>query len=216
MMLSFFPALLWGGTIRTIFASNNGGNGNVFDVHNISAATIELTGALEGNFAAGTGGVIQVWHRTDSVLGLGPVVPLTGWTFWGEQLYTSEGTDRPTPFDLGSPLSIYPGATFGFLVITSGREQIMNYTELATPTAYSDGALKLITGSGVAFDPSFAVFGQPPINPQLIVNRAWNGSLLYSESSVPEPGMALLTAMSLVFLGVPMYLRRRRNDRRMR
>jgi len=179
--------------ITTTFAGGNANEGNMFDLENISATGISLTGQFEGNFQ--TDGVAQIWYRSGSFVG--HETDRTGWTLLGTGAYTTNGVNIATPYDVGNQLLIAPGASFGILMVTSSEAQRIKYTNGAS--VFSDGILQITSGVGIDFQTAPA--GTPPINTgNFPANRIWNGSIGYTATAVPEPSTFALLGIGAVCL----------------
>jgi len=178
--------------ITTTFASNNNNEGNMFNLTNISAVSVTLTGAFEGNFFTGQSGTAQIWYRAGSYVGY--ELDRSGWTLLGTGAYTSAGHDVPTAYDVGASLLLNPGDILGILFITSASNQIVNYTNGSGN--FSDAFLQISAGIGLDFDDAGLLAGQPPINTSSFnANRIWNGSIEYT--AVPEPSTLGLSGIAL-------------------
>jgi len=90
----------------------------MFDLSNISSNPIELTGYFEGNFQTGATGTVEMWYGTGSYVG--HESDLTGWTILGTAAITSNGTNVPTPYNVGNTLLVNTGVTFGMFMYLDG------------------------------------------------------------------------------------------------
>ena len=151
----------------TTFTSDNGSSGNMFDVTNLSSQPIMLTGYFEGNFDTGESGEVQVWYRTGSYAGY--ETESSGWSLLGTDQMTSLGDDTPTPYDVGSTLTIAPGQTIGMFVYCG---LAVNYTNGAN--VYDDGVIQITTGAGKGSSSA-----TPPVSGGTYSPRTWNGTIEY-------------------------------------
>ena len=113
------------GQLTTLFASNNGFAGNMFDLEPLVDLT-EIT-AIDVNVdPAGDTTLVDVWYRMDTCVGHD--TSPTGWTLLGSGTGTAAGTDLPTFIDLaGNGVSFAAGGTYGIYVdITSYPSPALN------------------------------------------------------------------------------------------
>jgi hypothetical protein len=178
--------------ISTTFNSNNGFQGNMFDLKNVWSQPIELTGYFEGNFDLGATGTIEIWYRSGSYVGF--TSDPAGWNLLGTSTLNSQGQDNPTPFDVGNTLTVAPGQTLGLFMYLDGTYGGVHYTD--GTGFYTDGIVELTLGVGKGDSPS-----EPPVYGSTFSPRIWNGTIEY----IPEPGM-----LCLLGLGGLSLLRRRR------
>lgn len=162
------------GQLTTLFASNNGFRGNMFDIEPITDIT-EIT-AIDVNVdPAGLATNVDVWYRMDTCVGhdLSP----TGWMLLGSGTGTAAGVDLPTFIDLaGNGVSFAAGGTYGMYVdITNYPSPGMNYTNAPGPQNYSNAELSLTTYYGK---------GDPAFTGSTFSTREWNGTVYY-EAGAP-------------------------------
>ncbi len=154
--------------ITTLFGANNGTNGAMFDVTNVSGLSIELTGKFEGNYD--TSQVVQVWYRTGTYVG--HESDLANWILLGSTNVAAQGLDTPSSFDIGNTLTIPPGQTMGLFIYSTG---MCNYTNGdGTNQLYSNGIVEISCGVGKT-----ASSDTPPVTGTTQTPRVWNGSIEY-------------------------------------
>jgi hypothetical protein len=180
------------GVITTLFKQNNEHTGNMFNVTNVSAGQLNLTGAFTGNFGTDVSGLVDVWYRTGSYVGF--EANSAGWTLLGTSKYTSAGSDNQTIFNVGNSLLLNSGDMVGLYIFAHERSAI-KYTNGSN--SYNDGSLQLDLGIGT----DHVAFSGNVFSP-----RTWNGSITYKEVSSPEM-VGLLFGSLLLLTG----LRRRKS-----
>lgn len=152
-------------SLTTTFASNNGLDGNMFDV---TAANDIRVVSVDCNAYAGSV-TIEVYtvpggyggHETNA----------GAWTLRGSGTTTSAGTDQPTPIPFALDIEIAAGETLGFYVTSTGSG--MRYTDgTGSSPAASNDDLAIYEGRGV--DYPFGTSYSP---------RTWNGTIYYEADS---------------------------------
>lgn len=172
--------------ISTIFAANNGCQGNMFDLENVSSEPILLTGRFEGNFNNTATGTIEIWYRAGSYKGY--ISDPTGWNLLGTALLNSQGRDNPTPFHVGNTLKVDPGQTIGLFMYLDGPHGGVAYTN--GTGFYTDDVLELSLGIGKCWS-SRTLLTTPPVDGGTFSPRVWNGTIEY----IPEPATIALLAI---------------------
>jgi hypothetical protein len=183
------------GSLTTTFASNNGLNGNMFDIDAVSAITIN---SFDINLAAGTDPV-AVYYKTGTYVG--SETNSAVWTLLGTTTVTSTAANTPTHLPLGG-IAIPAGGVDG-LYITTTDGGTMEYTNGTTGgPGYSNADLTITQGAGNAYP-----FGTN------FAPRIWNGTVYYT--AAPEPSSsASLCIGSLGAAGLILRTRRRNAGRR--
>jgi hypothetical protein len=154
------------GSLTTMFASNNGFAGNMFDI--TPAVDLEIT-AIDINVnALGTLAEVDVWYRLGTSVGFED--SNAGWTLLGSYSGTSADQDNPTNIDMtGNGMTFVGGQVYGMYVdLTSYSTQSIRYTN-GGPTTYSNSDLSLTTSVGKG-----AGFSGSTFSP-----REWNGTVYY-------------------------------------
>lgn len=164
-------------SISTLYASNNGLNGIMFDVVASSAIEIQY---FYSNLTTGTGDCI-VLYKTGTHVGYEG--DSTAWTTLGSITITSI-QDSPTLIPVPINLSMSPGDTLAFYLGRPSGAGQMKYTDGTTRGAVyaSDPSISILEGSGVGYPFGF-----------LISPRIWNGTIVYCSSTVgvdEQPGTA--------------------------
>lgn len=175
-------------TISTLFATNNSHTGNMFDLTNISASAVELTGIFSGNFQAGTAGNVQMWYRNGTYIG--NEANASSWSLLGTSSFTSAGLNIATSFDVGNSLVVNSGEVIGLYMLSDVYNSVL-YTNGSN--TFSDSIIQLDLGGGtddIAF--SGNVFSP----------RTWNGTIDYNTnaSAVPAPAVIWLLGSGLIGL----------------
>src|SRR6056297_1123334 len=157
--------------ITTLFASDNGQAGNMFDVENVGTAPI-IIDSFYLNLYSGTISNIRVYYTSGTYIG--NETNSAAWTLLGTESVISNGDDVPTLLNVGG-LNINPGESFGIFIIDYPRTGGMNYT--GGSNTYNNGNLEIRTGigrSGIGGDP----FTGNIFNP-----RTWNGTIHYTAAA---------------------------------
>ena len=187
--------------LTTIFASNNGQAGNMFDVVVTGANPVTLT-SFDVNIDAVGPFDIEIW----AVTGGGTIVGVNGtpaaWTLEATAMgVVSNGTDTPTPLGANLTSIVIPsGGIQGIYVnivanLSGGVTTAINYTNgsgFGTPIA-SDANIDIHEGFG-----SVGNFGGSFGDPATGSSRVWNGTIHYDgffvagNGQAPQPGAAVL------------------------
>lgn len=107
-------------SITTRFDADNEYQGNMFDLTNVSADHVVLTGAFEGNFdALAPTDVVEFWYRQGTYVG--HTYSTDGWVLLGSATNLAwQGENVPTPFDIGATLAVESGRTIGMFMYLRG------------------------------------------------------------------------------------------------
>jgi len=164
------------GQLTTLFAQNNGFQGNMFDLE--PAIDLSEITALDVNVdPAGETAIVDVWYRMDTCVGhdLDP----TGWSMLGSGSGTAAGIDLPTFINLsGNGVSFAAGGTYGIYVdVTSYPSPGINYTNAPSATTYSNADVSATCYYGK---------GDPTFTGSTFTYRMWNGTIYY-EAGPPLP-----------------------------
>ena len=147
-------------SLTTTYASNNGLDGNMFDI--LALEDVQIF-SFDCNFYAG-----QVDVEIYTVAGgyVGHEAIPGDWTLVASGTVTSPGPDQPTPLTFPIDIPILAGQVMG-LYITSANDPGIKYTD-GTGLVYSSNEMELYEGCGVAYP--FGNTYQP---------RTWNGTVYY-------------------------------------
>jgi len=150
-------------TLATPYNSNNGQNGNMFDI--VALKGIEIQG-FDVNID--TTATIEVYYRAGTWVGVD--TSSAGWTLAGSASTTSAGADMPSSVPLTLAVQIPAGQTYAFYVTTTAGN--MNYTNGTTvgSVAASNTDLQVLEGAGKQYP--FSSTFQP---------RVWNGTIHYEQ-----------------------------------
>lgn len=156
------------GSLTTLFASNNNFRGNTFDIENIGADPVTITGWDVNLDNPGATATIDIYWRTGTCDGFqgNPA----GWTLLGSDVaVTSAGDNNPSAVTM-PPFTIQPGELFGIYadVAFYNATTHMMYTN-GGPTTFSNSELSLTTYYGQG-DPAFT---------SSFAYRQWNGTVYY-------------------------------------
>lgn len=153
-----------GGSLTTLFASDNQFAGNTFDV--VATTAMTITG-FDVNLVTGSSTTIAIYWRPGTSVGFQD--SSAGWTLLGTDTVTPGGQDVPTFVNIGG-LALTPGNTYGFYVdLQSYPSTSMRYTN-GGPNTYSNADLSITTQFGKG-DPAFTGGSFFP--------RQWNGTIYY-------------------------------------
>ncbi|MCF8373216.1 MAG: T9SS type A sorting domain-containing protein [Bacteroidales bacterium] len=166
------------GDLTTLFAYNNGSNGNMFDVTAYTDITIN---SFDINNGYGSTGTVEVWYRPGSYVGFQS--SSAGWTLLGSQSVTPLGANIPTPIAVGG-LQIPAGQTYGlYVTFVSGTIGYTNGT--GSNEVYENNDMKIQCGVGGSY---WAVTISP---------RVWNGTIHYT-AGVPGCASNLVPVTAIV------------------
>jgi len=156
------------GSLTTTFAGGNGFAGNTFDIQNIGAAPITITGWDAHLDAVGGTHTVDIYWRTGTSLGFEG--DPTGWTLLGsDTAVVGAGSGNPSAVSM-PPFTIQPGELFGFyLWVASYPSSGIDYTN-GGPTTYSNSEISLTTFYGK---------GDPAFTGDSFFPREWNGTVYY-------------------------------------
>ena len=167
------------GSLTTMFASNNGQSGNMFDVTVLGTADVTIT-SFDINCDVGATN-FEVYYKAGTYVG-SETTP-GAWTLAGSLAgVTCNGLDVPTPLAIGG-IVIPAGQTYG-LYVTDASGTGINYTNGANTFANAD--IQIDLGVGVAY-PFGSTFSP----------RSWNGTIYY------EYGTAVVPPVAVTVLNVP-------------
>lgn len=169
------------GSLTTLFASDNGFAGNMFDItpaNDLEIIAIDINAEDMGNTAQ-----VDVYYRAGTCVGFEN--SSTGWKLLASGKGTIAGKDKPTYVDLlGNGKIFQAGQTYGIYVDLKNfnySPQIRLLYTTGKPTTYSNPDLSLTShcGKGV---PAFAGI--------TYFDRIWNGTIYYDtkgESLAVDP-----------------------------
>lgn len=186
--------------LTTTFASNNGQDGNMFDVNVLNSNALDVS-RLDLNLDVGNH-TVELYTRSGTWVGNN--TSALGWTLISSQVVASAAQDTPTPFNVSFQL---PGASTTAFYVTTTSGFAMNYTNgtgIGNVVA-SNADMEILEGSGVQY--AFSTN---------IGNRIWNGSIHYeiASSTVPELDTSSAMAPLCIFLiGFAIFSSRRPESR---
>jgi hypothetical protein len=125
--------------------------------------------SFDVNLSAGTATTIAVYWRPGTSNGFqnSPA----GWNLLGTAIVNPNGTNIPTPVDVGVDLPIPGGATYGFYIdVQSYPSSSLQYTN-GGPTTFSNTQVDLTTFYGK---------GTPAFTGGSFFPRQWNGTIHYT------------------------------------
>jgi hypothetical protein len=157
------------GSLTTLFASDNGFAGNTFDIENIGADPIDITGWDVNLDVVGGPHTIEIYWRVGTSVGFEN--SSAGWTLLGsDAAVTSAGDNNPSAVTM-PPFTIQPGELFGFYVDLASFDgtTLLRYTN-GGPTVFSNTELSLTTYVGK---------GNPAFTGGTFPYRQWNGTVHY-------------------------------------
>jgi len=161
------------GSLKTIFAYDDGWAGNMFDI--IPASDMQITAIAVNTKATGTQATIDVWYRPGTCVGFED--SSVGWTLIGSYSGTGASYNQPTIIDTPyTNVTFLAGQTYGIYVdLTSyATTGTMLYTA-GGPNTYSNSDLTLITHCGKG----------PGFSGSTLIPRIWNGIIFYDDP-VPD------------------------------
>lgn len=146
--------------LTTMFSSNNGQAGNMFNIIAKNTITID---SFHVNATQST--LMEVWYRQGSYIGY--QTTQTGWTKLGEYTVNAAGSDNATSLPVGG-LTIPAGETYG-IYITYAQGTGIRYTDgTGNNEVYSNDDMTLEAyHGGSRFNLTFTP-------------RVWNGTVFYS------------------------------------
>jgi hypothetical protein len=184
----------YAGSLTTMFASNNGQDGNMFDVL-VGANDLTITG-FDLNLQAVTTN-IEIYTKNGTWVGSD--TDPAAWTLVSSlPEVVGQGTDAPTHIDV-TPFVLTANSVWA-LYLTDTTGFAFNYTDGTGVgnVAASNPDLTILEGSGKQY--AFGAEFEP---------RIWNGTIYYSldAASAPEPASWLLLMPGAAAL---VWVRRRR------
>lgn len=156
------------GSLTTLFAADNSFRGNTFDIENIGADPINITGWDVNLDFPGSTNTIDIYWRAGTSVGFEN--DPTGWTLLGsDAAVVSAGLDLPSVVTMPT-FTIQPGELFGFYVdVASYPSASIQYTN-GGPSTFSNTELSLTTYVGK---------GDPVFTGSTFSYRQWNGTVHY-------------------------------------
>ncbi len=161
-------------SLSTIFAGDNGQNGNMFDIANTGSRSINITGFSQNFYPPGLTSITGFeFYTVAGGVTLANQSNAAAWTLISTSgSFTSNASDTPTNVPFSSPFSIRldPGERIG--IYLTNQFANLNYYTNGTGVgnvAASNSNLTIYEGYGVQY--SFGPFYSP---------RIWNGTIFYT------------------------------------
>ena len=172
-----------GSLLQTIFASDNGYAGNMFDIvpkKNLGISAFDVNVSPSGQVTT-----VAVYYRRGS--SFGHEDSNAGWSLLGSRVVTAAGQDSPTFVDLsGNGMEFLRGQTYGLYVhVDYGSGVTLQYTKGSG--TYENAALALMSNCGK---------GDPPFTGETYPSRIWNGSIYYDTGLVDALGVSPAEGLS--------------------
>jgi len=155
------------GALTTTFTSNNGSNGNVFDLDAVNTVTVtEFAWNLNTTGSA----TVDIYYRLGS--GLAVHSDPAEWTLLDQLSVTGAGSGNPTALPLTTPLTLAGGQTYSFTFHSSSAIRYTNGGTTGDVFSQNDDLI-FYEGYGKS-----SLFGSSAFSP-----RVWNGTIVYGSSS---------------------------------
>ena len=168
--LAFSSSEISAQSLTTTSSSNNGSNGNMFDVSNNGTSSITITGFSQNFYDQSPVASFEVYTRSG-----GLTTSSSGWSLRNSTgSFTPEVIDTLTQLSFTSPVSITinAGETTGLYLRSDGNNAYTNGTSVGAIAA-TNSNLTIYEGYGVSL--LFGNFYSP---------RIWNGTIFYSVNTV--------------------------------
>ncbi len=178
--------------------------GALFDLKNVSASNVDLTGNFHFLSSWTGDGTYRVYTKTGSYVGSEST--LANWTLWGEASTTGAGPTIWANLSLGSTKALAAGDSIGVAFFHVGGSGIsvgdgaVGYR--SGTGSFTDGTLTLTTGVAKGYGTS-----ADPFNIHTLSPRTWAGEVEYTAAAAPVPEPATLGALAL---GAVAMLKRRK------
>ncbi len=170
--------------------------GVMFDVTNVSASTLRLTGQFNLNDDGTATDLYEVWYRAGSYVG--NTGSSSGWTLLGTGDGVGQGRGNRTFIDVGNTLDISAGQTFGVAIFVDATLDGMTAT---SSIGYSSGAVNVSDGNlslSAGAAKGFNLNGGSPFEGATFSPRSLQGEVFYQP--VPEPASALILGLGAILL----------------
>ena len=168
--LAFSSSEISAQSLTTTSSSNNGSNGNMFDVSNNGTSSITITGFSQNFYDQSPVASFEVYTRSG-----GLTTSSSGWSLRNSTgSFTPEVRDTLTQLSFTSPVSITinAGETTGLYLRSDANNAYTNGTSVGAIAA-TNSNLTIYEGYGVSL--LFGNFYSP---------RIWNGTIFYSVNTV--------------------------------
>ncbi|MCF8373538.1 MAG: S8 family serine peptidase, partial [Bacteroidales bacterium] len=168
-------ALTGSGQLQTTFTTNNGQDGNMFDVEAINDLVISgfdiHTGATSGTLHD-----YAVYYKTGTHVGF--ETNAGAWTLIGSATgVVVAGLGNPTPLPISINLSLTSGQTYAFYITSTDGYNVKYLNGTTLGNLYSsDANIKIFEGKGLEYP--FGGAGSTVLSP-----RVWNGIIHYTRES---------------------------------
>ena len=158
-------------SIISTLTTNNGFNGNAFDV--IATNTITITG-VKMKILGTTAGQAEVWYKAGGY-GNAALNSSVGWTKLGATVnITGQGSTNLTYIPITATLTIPAGQTYGLVVVADISNSYLDGTSVGSIYA-SNSDLGITQGhGGSGFGGTFSFTNAP---------RIWSGELVYTTNA---------------------------------
>ena len=189
LLVGLFVCPLFGQSLTTTFANNNGQSGNMFDIVALNDVAIQN---FDCNLDTGSW-TVEVYAVTAGGTFTGNETNAAAWSLIGTATVTGAGAGVPTDLGLSLAYWVSAGSTQGFYV-TCSTGTGMNYTNGTTQGAVfaSDSNIQFLEGVGKAYP-----FGST------FTPRVWNGNIHYTTGPASEPLLGVTTGVGDLVLSGP-------------
>lgn len=161
-------SLVFAQSLTTTFASDNGFNGNMFDM--IAKRDLTITG-FDANLAVGQH-TVEVYHRNGTYVG--NEASAAGWTLVGSVSVTSAAADQATTIPLNINVPMTTNQRVGWYITTQGTSMRYSGGTNAGDVYVQDSNLQILEGAGCGSN--FSSCFSP---------RVWNGTVRYNANTQP-------------------------------
>lgn len=155
--------------LSTPFNSNNGLDGNMFDVNILEDLSVQ---SFDVNLTTGTTADYEIYYKSGTYVGFEEDSSV--WTLVGSTTgVVSLGTDVPTPLSLDLNLTLIGGNTYAFYVTTTGASNKYTNGTVVGNVVAANSDLEILEGSGNSYPFGFN-----------IAPRVFNGNIIYEKGGL--------------------------------